>query len=63
MDRKSPGDSNDSNERKTSQSEENNAAEQDFFEALQAKEVKEGTSVRGKGHGWSTFIEMLLGDW
>ncbi|MGF1515197.1 MAG: hypothetical protein ACFB5Z_16075 [Elainellaceae cyanobacterium] len=37
--------------------------EQDFFEKLQEKEAKQGKAARGKGHGWTTAIETLLGDW
>ena len=42
----------------------NNASSQpDFFEQLQQKESREGKAARGKGHGWTTFLETLLGDW
>ncbi|NEO88233.1 MAG: hypothetical protein F6J87_28840 [Spirulina sp. SIO3F2] len=37
--------------------------EPDFFQQLQAKEKQKGLAVRGGGHGWTTFIEILLGDW
>lgn len=37
--------------------------EQDFFSNLQKTEKEQGLSVRGKGHGWTTFVESLLGDW
>ncbi|MEO0355505.1 MAG: hypothetical protein AAF268_11830 [Cyanobacteria bacterium P01_A01_bin.3] len=41
----------------------NNSAQPDFFEQLQQKEAREGKEARGKGHGWTTFLETLLGDW
>ena len=41
----------------------NSNSQPDFFEQLQQKEAREGKEARGKGHGWTTFIETLLGDW
>ena len=41
----------------------NSSSQPDFFEQLQQKEAREGKKARGKGHGWTTFIETLLGDW
>ncbi|MEM8641422.1 MAG: hypothetical protein AAGG51_21780 [Cyanobacteria bacterium P01_G01_bin.54] len=35
----------------------------DFFEQLQAKDQRHGLAARGSGHGWTTFIEILLSDW
>ncbi len=40
-----------------------NKNEDDFFNQLQEKEKKQGEKARGGGHGWTTFIEILLGDW
>ncbi|MEL7085007.1 MAG: hypothetical protein AAGM36_10970 [Cyanobacteria bacterium J06597_1] len=41
----------------------NSSSQPDFFEQLQQKEAQEGKKARGKGHGWTTFLETLLGDW
>lgn len=37
--------------------------ENDFFERLKSNEKKLGKDARGKGHGLTTFIEILMGDW
>ena len=37
--------------------------EEDFFSNLQEKEKKHGEKIRGGGHGWTTFVEILMGDW
>ena len=39
------------------------SAQPDFFEQLQQKEARDGKKARGKGHGWTTFLETLLSDW
>ena len=36
---------------------------QDFFNQIQKKEKDQGISARGKGHGWATLAEILMGDW
>lgn len=36
---------------------------QDFFSKLQENEKKKGKDARGKGHGWTTFAEIFMGDW
>ena len=41
----------------------NSSNEDDFFNSLQEKENKQGKKVRGGGHGWTTFTEILIGDW
>ena len=35
----------------------------DFFTQLQETEKKKGKDARGKGHGWTTLLELFLGDW
>lgn len=35
----------------------------DFFNQLQENESEKGKGARGKGHGWTTFAEILMGDW
>lgn len=37
--------------------------EVDFFSQLQQNEREKGKEARGKGHGWTTFAETLMGDW
>ncbi len=37
--------------------------EVDFFSQLQQNEREKGIQARGKGHGWITFAETLMGDW
>lgn len=36
---------------------------QDFFSQLQETEKEKGKDARGKGHGWTTLAEILMGDW
>lgn len=40
-----------------------NSEKKDFFANLQQNESQKGADARGKGHGWTTLIETLLGDW
>jgi hypothetical protein len=37
--------------------------ESDFFTQLQSNEKKKGIKARGKGHGLTTFTEILMSDW
>lgn len=37
--------------------------ESDFFSQLQTNEREKGKKARGKGHGWTTFAEILMSDW
>ena len=37
--------------------------ESDFFNQLQENEREKGKKARGKGHGWTTFAEILMSDW
>lgn len=63
MDNKFHPENNEPDKQDTSHSKKEASDKQDFFETLQAKEAQEGQAVRGKGHGWATFIETLLCDW
>jgi hypothetical protein len=61
--------SNSLNDKKNNQNQvpdlnrEDETIEPDFFSQLQQNEKQKGLAARGKGHGWTTFIETLMGDW
>lgn len=63
MQTESNSETNDPDKQRTDHPKEEDVVEQDFFKKLQEKEQQEGTTVRGKGHGWTTLIETFLGDW
>ncbi|MEM9568952.1 MAG: hypothetical protein AAF974_11660 [Cyanobacteria bacterium P01_E01_bin.34] len=63
MTNQSGGNGDRSNNERPGQQVNNASSQPDFFEQLQQKEAREGKEARGKGHGWTTFLETLLGDW